>query len=265
MNYITQQNIGGGGRLGNSLFGISCLYATAKRLNLAPVLPPWEYSKYFANHLPTSTTEITHFYKEPYFHYTEIDLGEAIERVSAENKVYNLEGYFQSAKYWKGYEDDIRKMFEPNWNTLDNAVYASIYLASNRKSTCSIHIRRGDYIGNNFYSQLDMNYYERAMLYVKEQTRVNKFVIFSDDIEWCKEHFVGDEFEFSEGMSDIEDLIIMSKMDNNIIANSSYSWWGAYLNPNPDKIIVAPTKDKWFGSAANLNVDDLYCDNWVCL
>ncbi len=258
MNYITTKL--NNGRLGNQLFQLSATVATAKKYNYTPTLPEWEYNKYLLNPLPTSIITPTHFYREPYFNYTEIDLNESLTQIDTEDKAYNLEGFFQSEKYFADYKKEIRELFAPNY-----AMKAFVWKKIGAANVCSIHVRRGDYVGNNYYHQLDMNYYERAIWYIKEHAPVDCFLIFSDDIPWCKSQFIGDEFVFSEGNSDIEDLYLMSYCRNNIIANSSFSWWGSWLNMDPDKIVVAPTKDKWFGKSAGLNVYDLYLKNWITL
>lgn len=105
----------------------------------------------------------------------------------------------------------------------------------------SIHVRRGDYVNNEFYVDLFKNgYYERAMYLFPEE----KFIVFSDDIEWCKQQEIFKDCAFSEGNDEIEDLNMMASCKHNIIANSSYSWWAAYLNPNPAKEVVAPKE--WY-------------------
>jgi hypothetical protein len=88
------------------------------------------------------------------------------------------------------------------------------------------------------------------------------FLVFSDDMEWCKENFIGDQFIFVEGENDVTDLWIMSYCKHNIIANSSFSWWGAWLNDYKHKIVVAPLK--WFGPAkGDIKTDDIYAENWI--
>jgi hypothetical protein len=87
------------------------------------------------------------------------------------------------------------------------------------------------------------------------------FVFISDDINWVKEHFKGDNIVYSPFKTDIDDLILMSKCDNNIIANSSFSWWGAYLNKNEDKKVVAPIE--WFGVNGPKDIQDIIPKNWI--
>jgi hypothetical protein len=104
-------------------------------------------------------------------------------------------------------------------------------------------------IGSSYKDALDIiGYYD-------------KLYILSDDIDWCKENLKFDNMVFVQNDSDVEDLWTMSLCKHNIIANSSFSWWGAWLNSNPDKIVVAPSK--WFGTNLNLPIDDLLPkDKW---
>ena len=87
-------------------------------------------------------------------------------------------------------------------------------------------------------------------------------IVFSDDTNWCKEVFKGDRFSFSEGLTPEQDLEYMSKCDTTIIANSSFSWWGAWLG-EPKKQVIAPSN--WFGPAKPLDTSDIYCEGWKLL
>ena len=127
----------------------------------------------------------------------------------------------------------------------------------------SIHIRRGDYLQSpNHHPVISLNYCMKA---IKQFPRDYKVVVFSDDINWCKtEAFFGDKFKFIEGQTDIEDFYLMSMCVNNIICNSSFSWWAAWLNSNPDKIVIAPMDDRWFGPAYDhFDTKDLYPEEWI--
>lgn len=257
---IAQTNLGGGGRLGNCLFGIAAVIGTAKKHNARPVIPEWPYLKYFKNPLPVGSISPTHVYKEPTFSYTEIDLNNATQLYGRDNKVYDLAGYFQSEKYFEHCAREIKEAFTPSKEiALMCAEHFFHYPV-----TCSVHIRRGDYVGNAYYSQLTMDYYNKAIEYIKANTSTKKFIIFSDDIAWCKTQFIGTDYEFSEGRKDIEDLFLMAECEHNIMANSSFSWWGSYLNQNIWKTVIAPKKDNWFGHS-DFSLDDLYLPNWITL
>ena len=180
-------------------------------------------------------------YIESTFHYQEIPK-------IAENMV--LFGYYQSEKYFKEHEDVIRKDF-----TFKKPTKTKI-----EPLTTSIHVRRGDYLDQqDSHPVCSVEYYKEAMSLFPDQ----KFIIFSDDLEWCKENLKGNTITYSEGHTPSEDLELMSLCDNHIIANSSFSWWGAWLGANKNKRVVAPKK--WFGSAAKYDSKDLYCEGWIVL
>ena len=86
-------------------------------------------------------------------------------------------------------------------------------------------------------------------------------VVFSDDIPWCKENLIFDNIIFIEGNKDYEDLWLMSLCEHNIIANSSFSWWGAWLNENKNKKVVSPLN--WFGQQSNTNQSDIVPESWI--
>jgi hypothetical protein len=124
----------------------------------------------------------------------------------------------------------------------------------------SIHVRRGDYLHPNCHGHHPIlpidTYYNKAI----EMFPDEKFIIFSDDIEWCKQNFnIADAIFVSE--KDYVELYMMSLCKNNIIANSTFSWWGAYLNENPDKKVGAP--DQWFGLKSPNNYKDIVPDSWI--
>jgi hypothetical protein len=130
--------------------------------------------------------------------------------------------------------------------------------------TCSIHVRRGDYLKYpNKHTQSPTEYYDTAISLVKEKHPNVTFLIFSDDIQWCKNHFIGNEFTFIEGFEDWEDLILMSLCDANIITNSTFSWWAAWLGEKPNKLIIAP--EKWFGPEGPQDQQDIIPERWTKL
>jgi hypothetical protein len=256
---ITFKDIGHYGRLGNQLFQIASTIGIANTNNDVAVFPKWfcnytkkEMSRFFKNNI---TETLPHnypvpTYEEPAFSYNHVHY----------NNNVNLHGYFQSEKYFKHCEHLIRHYFQPT-----DAVVAYLFEkygdVIKDKITCSIHIRRGDYVKNNVHDVCDIAYYNRAISYIQSNAQVEKFLIFSDDIEWCKNTFTGN-YVFVEGNLDIEDLFLMSSCTHNIIANSSFSWWGSWLNTNQNKIIIAP--DKWFGTP-NLDYRDVYTQNMIRL
>jgi len=260
MHTITQSNLGGGGRLGNMLFGISAIYGTATKLNLTPKIPIWKYAKYFEKQFNFCDDEVTHVYDEPVFHYTPVNLEDAV-KVKDGPLVYDLRGYFQSPKYWEGHEQQIKELFTltEGWKSRVHHLWWVLFQNEpNVQDICSVNIRRGDYVNNNFYTDLTSTfYYEAAMSTLK----ADKYLIFSDDIEFAKELLKHrKDCIFVEGNSNIEDLFLMTLCEHNIIANSSFSFWGAYLNSNLSKKVIAPKQ--WFGEKVNFNTNDLIPEAW---
>jgi hypothetical protein len=166
-------------------------------------------------------------------------------------------GYFQSELNFPDREF-VLNLFEP-------ADYIKEKLKSYKDvvgwNKAAIHVRRGDYIKlKNIYSVLDMDYYNAAMT-VLAGREVKEYLIFSNDTEWCQQNFKGDQFTFIHDDSLIE-LFLMGKCTHQIIANSAFSWWGAYLNNNEYRQVIAPKK--WF-SAAKPKADDIIPANWLKL
>jgi len=170
-----------------------------------------------------------------------------------------IDGFFQSEKYFKNYEKEILELFLPD-KKITNYIkkkYFNLFL----ERTTSIHVRRGDYIRNcEYHFVQDMDYFTQSIEIVDSKT--DKYIIFSDDINWCKENFKGNKFLFIENEKDYIELYIMSMCTNNITSNSSFSWWGAWLNQNKNKTVIAPKN--WFGSSLqHLNTEDIIPDNWI--
>lgn len=238
---ITFSKLGNFGRLGNALFEIGAAISLALDNNDTYIFPHWQYENDLnLNGCFSTNIKINAIHKESSFIY------QSIPYHIQKNQVLDLEGYFQSWKY------------------LNNNKSALLSLLSPRKmhpikwGTTSIHIRRGDYVTlTDCYEQLGMNYYNQAI----QLTGTDKYLIFSDDINWCKQQFKGYQFEFAEGNDVITDLNLMLSCENNIIANSSFSWWAAYLNKNPSKKVIAPIK--WFGPKLPYDTKDLLPDNWI--
>ena len=202
------------------------------------------------------------YIKEKYFNFNK-------DIVHLSDDVY-LDGYWQSEKYFSDFEETIKNDFNLRYPLSREAagvheiiIYAPV--------SCAIHIRRGDYVVNpgiNFYhGACPLRYYRDAVDYIKKyslSTEVS-FFVFSDDINWVKKNFIIEkgifiEFENRDGFKDQEEMILMSRCQHQIIANSTFSWWGAWLNKNKQKIILAP--DKWFNNVL-IDTKDLLPDSWI--
>jgi hypothetical protein len=165
-------------------------------------------------------------------------------------------GYFQTEKYFLHIEDSIRKEL-----SLKNPLSEKAQVLAKEIQNCnsvSLHVRRGDYLQLlAFHGMVDPSYYSAALEVITKQVSNSKVYIFSDDTKWCKENFTGIIVETGDKF---EDLYLMSLCRHNVIVNSSFSWWAAWLNANPDKIVVAPRE--WF-SSKDLDSRDVVPEKWL--
>jgi Glycosyl transferase family 11 len=189
--------------------------------------------------------------------------------LDAPDSVY-LDGFWQSEKYFVDIQDILRREF-----TLKNpqtAIFEQIASIIDERNSVSLHIRRGD-IANNpetnlLHGTCSLEYYERAIGYIAKRIELPHFFIFSDDPDWVKENlklsFPSTNVSCGELLPDYEELHLMSRCQNHIIANSSFSWWAAWLNPTPDKCVIAPKK--WFGTLEyDHDTKDIIPTSWVRL
>jgi hypothetical protein len=239
--------------LGNQLFQIAALLSYAKDHGFQatfPCLQDSQYGGYTQNILRKVNTEphpVTNaYYREPSFTFSPMP---------KMNTSFCVVGsYLQSEKYFKNNRDLILDTFSM---TQDEESYLrSKYDLDN--SPVSIHVRRGDYLDNeNYHTNLMRgDYYDKA----RELFKDRPIIVFSDDPDWAREEFP--EYTVAEEVDYLE-LYLMSLCDNNIIANSSFSWWGAWLNKNPRKKVVAPKN--WFGERHAHDTKDLIPSDWILL
>ena len=228
------------GRLGNQMFQYAAVRALGLELDV-PIYFPKEHQIneiFQLTEMENPSGQFYH-YSEPSFNYIKIPL-------TLNNLI--IHGYFQSEKYFYDYKDIIRKDFTFRDET------ANI----NYQDSISLHVRRGDYVSKSDYHPLcTMEYYEEALALMPNE----EVVVFSDDIPWCKEKYKGERFVFSEGRTNAQDLEYMSKCKHHIIANSSFSWWGAWLGTQ-EGVTVAPKK--WLGNIQE-NTKDVVPEDWIVL
>jgi hypothetical protein len=218
----------------------------------------FDLPKYFPNVertlAPLEQIQTYHIAQEPYFHFCP-DLFTVPDQT-------NLMGYFQTEKYFEHCSDlilgffqfdkDIKKQAENNFPSFPVKL-----------EYVSIHLRRGDYAGlQQFHPVMDADYYFDAMTQFMDGDYC--FLIFSDDIQYAKELFGEQEnIVYIEGNDPAVDMCMMTMCDHNVIANSSFSWWGAWLNDNTNKKVIAPKR--WFGPAYKgvHDTKDLYPQSWI--
>jgi hypothetical protein len=241
------------GGFGNMLFQIAATINFAKKNNTSYSFPNLDshldylareshhnlklnctnhYRKFFANLPREKPTKKLKVFKFP-FHYVEVGV--------PNNCV--IDGFFQSEKYFSSCREDILSIF----NTKESI------------DKVSIHVRRGDFLrSNNHHNVMGIEYCTKAINFFKGE----KFLIFTDDYEWCKKKFADDCYKIYEGENDLDEFHTMAACKHNIIANSSFSWWAAWINTNKEKKVICP--QQWVGSnLSHLNTKDIYCKNWI--
>lgn len=181
--------------------------------------------------------------------YRERDM-EYDETVFERDPVY-LTGFFQSEKYFADVKEEVRRRltFSERVKAELSESYREIPTRIETVPSVSVHVRRGDYLHashNGMYEGIcTLDYYRKAMVQIREKEPEAVFFLFSNDMEWTKEHLAGPDCVPVEGGSEEKgylDLYLMSRCRHNIIANSSFSWWGAWLNDNPEKQVIAPAR-----------------------
>ena len=191
--------------------------------------------------------------KERFFHFDQELFDHCPDHVS-------LQGYFQTEKYFKHIEHQIRSEF----TFVDDILEPCKEMIRSIDNPIALHIRRGDYIINSEnHFNLPIIYYESALKHFDDNRNV---IVFSDDSKWCHEQslFSDDRFIISDNDDNRVDLCLMSLCNDFIIANSTYSWWGAWLSSNKNKKVIAPVQ--WFGKTGytkDHNTQDLIPNKWT--
>ncbi len=282
---ILCEDLGSNGRLGNQFFQIANAYALSREYSAILYLKKQPYFKYF-DRLQLYSSEVrgkaTHIYHEEGFNYKQINLiSDSLEAPAMDHRsspIFDVKGYFQSEKYFKKYELAIRNIFVFNEYAISKLISklldplhqrnfafplkkkTYVFESTELKNVCAVHVRRGDYVDNSFYNNLDESYYSTAMGVLEKQfPNINRYIVFSDDLDYCMSLFSKTEFDLyrdkiifePKGLKEIETLKFMSLYCGHfIIANSSFSWWGAWLSRYANKHIIFP--GKWFGPGSHV-------------
>jgi hypothetical protein len=253
-------NLSGG--LGNQMFQIMAAYAHSKNVNddlyfdFDKCYTPNQgntsdkYKKNLFKNLKEDKREnyFQFIYNEPTFSYRPIP----------KEKNLLLNGVFQSEKYFEEYKSDVFKVFNIDLDKC-KSIRKNLEEKVKSKNITSIHIRRGDYLTKpNFHTIPNLEYYKMSIKIIGESS----FIIVSDDIEWCKNNFHGDNIFYSDYTNEIDDLYLIMSSDNKILSNSSFSWWGDYLSKYKG-ITIAPKI--WFGPQGPQDTEDIYNKNWTII
>ena len=171
-------------------------------------------------------------------------------------------GYWQSEKYFHAIKDGIKDFF--TFSDPQDKTNIKLLKKIKKSDSVSIHVRRGDYVNHPLYGGIcDIDYYKNAIEYIRTNIESPVVFIFSNDMQWCKENLHlsdANYIDWNQGADSFRDMQLMSECKHNIIANSSFSWWGAWLNKHSDKIVIAPSK--WFNSE-DMDARDIIPDGWI--
>jgi len=264
---VAFNHLGKLGQLGNQMFQYAATKGVASKLDVPFMIP---------NHRQVFDDGIGNRYTILLFNAFKLTSASLLGTLRTENYVQengfsfnkdlfkidktencSLYGFFQTEKYFKHIEKQIRKDFTFKDEIKDECDD----LIKQFTNPIALHVRRGDFVWNNKnHPPLGLDYYESALKLFDSDREV---IIFSDDTEWCKDQelFADDRFAVAEGGDQFYDMCLMSLCDDFIIANSTFSWWGAWL-ANRGKV-VAPKQ--WFGEALDHDTKDLYCKGWTVL
>jgi len=265
--------LGDYGRLGNAMFQYATMLGVANKTGYTPWCDSEKLCTNVNLHDVFKLTKckempqwkqvhtLKRIWKEPHFHFCE-----EIFNIKDDT---GLHGYLQSEKYFKHIEDTIRSEFEfsKDVQTQCKEKIKEIKKQIDGRDLISIHVRLGDYksLEHVFVPLMKTKYYTDAITYMADKFDKQVFIIFSDEIEICKQLFQGDNIAFAEGGHPHQDMCLMSMCDHNIIANSSFSWWASWLNKKKKKTVIAPKQ--WFipNEKEPKDTKDLYCKDWIVI
>ncbi len=195
-------------------------------------------------------------YIEPQFNYSD-------KFLNIKNNTY-IEGYFQTEKYFKDIRGDVIKAFD--LKNKASAESEKIIDQIKNSNSVSLHVRRGDYVSNKnankFHGLMSKTYYKKALSIIESKVSNPNYFVFSDEIDWVKKNFdlPKKSIYINHNKSGVEDMRIMRECKHNIIANSSFSWWGAWLGQKERKIVVAP--NSWFLNK-EIDTSDIIPSRWI--
>lgn len=239
-----------------NVFKLNVAEATAEEISIFENLNSSKWKRLLQRNMPNMFSKT--FFSEAGNHYHP-----AFETLP--KQVY-LDGFWQSEKYFQSIRTILLQDFE-----LKNELSKHVQLLQDKiknANSVSLHIRRGDYVNlpsaNEFHGLCSIDYYQAAEKMLQDKIGVFEFFVFSDDMKWCKENlkFNSDVNFVEHGEAACIDMHLMRTCKHNVIANSSFSWWGAWLNENINKLVVAP--EYWFKTMKSTDSDILPV-NWITL
>lgn len=253
---ISFKNLGKFDRLGNQLFQYAFTRTTAERLGVPFFCPRWLGDEVFLlgdekqRAASVDPEDTPYSYRQKKLHFDENDL-----RIQDGTEIY---GFFQSEKYFD--HGKVRQWFTFKPEVISSAQHK--YRRLDFSKCTGVHLRFGDMKHNIMFVIAPLEYYRKALSILKRREKV---LVFSDEIETAKQYLAGAgrDLMFMEGNKDYEDLYLMSRCHDFVCSVSTLSWWGAWLNPEPDKTVV--TVKEWIRPGHPLKSPDLCCPGWVAL
>lgn len=241
--YITKTDISNGPQLGSQMSQYAGLYRTAKKLGFKIVffLECMNIGRKVKLFDVFNIEDEIINYKNDYkiFRLRDIIYDENILKLDT-NYNWDIKGWFHLYHYWDNIRNDIIKVFNFKKFIVDESIEKlNTIVPSKNLPIVSLHVRRGDYL-ECASLVLNLDYYNIAINTMKEKIGDFNIIVFSDDINWCKDNIKGHNIYYSENNYNYIDMCMMTLCEHNIIANSSFSWWGAYLNQSTDKIVICP-------------------------
>lgn len=258
------------GGLGNQIFQIASAYAHSMKNNDTAC---FNFNK---SHTPLQGNNVIKYKNTLFKEFCHDDdiLNKCVNVYNEKKHSYDsieyqenqkLCGYFQSEKYFYSCKETIiNKLLiglksHPKWLSVTEELN-KLKLKTN-KPIVSLHVRRGDYLNfPDIHPHCTIDYYNKAIKLLLEQIGEFYLYVISDDIIWCKNNF-GNNAIFSHYLDEVEDLILMVNCDHHIISNSTFSWWGAYLNSKKNKIVMSPSL--WFGPKGPQDQQDIIPKGWI--
>lgn len=266
---ITFSNLGKYGDIGNQLFQYATLISLGKDFGYKVKIP--NISNYFYEDYNRIVYYINEGFNLKCDFLTEKDFKTITNKYEKHDFSYSpilnlfdntdIGGYFQSEKFFNHNKEYVLDNLQFKDSIIKESFKHNLEVI---KQSCFVHVRRGDFvIKSQFHTNLNIDYYKNAINILQP-----KYIsIFSDDIEWCKENFKFLDQKYINYISNLNpfiDLYLMTETQNCVIANSSFSWWGAWLNKNNNKKVIAPRN--WFGPFnSHFSSEDIYAEGWLII
>jgi hypothetical protein len=272
MQYITKTNLSSGPQFGSQMTQYAGLYSVHRKTGLEIVFIERFMSVFRGVKLFDAFDLPNKIVSGEGINFEFMELADVVVDSTAftldTTKSWDIYGWFHTFNYFHEFEQDLQSLFtfrphirEEATRQIDNIKNSEPY------PLVSLHVRRGDYVAVASLN-LELSYYTKALnvLFEKFDYAYFKLLVFSDDIQWCKQNIQGENIVYVENNSNYVDMCMMSMCDHNIIANSSFSWWGAYLNQSTDKIVICPNEYVGPSDAHHQFINGNYFpNNWIPL